>query len=83
MSNVSIPRFAVLNAVGALLWSATLAVVGFLLGNVLELLLGDLATVEMPLLIGLVVVAAAWLVHRHVRDRVTTGSARIKPDLRG
>jgi membrane protein DedA with SNARE-associated domain len=83
MSNVSIPRFTFLNAVGALIWSATLAVAGFLLGNLLELLLGDLARVEKPLLIGLVILAAVWLVHRHVRDHVTTGSARIKPDLRG
>lgn len=79
MSNVSIRRFTLLNAAGAVLWAATLAVVGYLLGNVLERLLGDLATIEKPLLIGLVVLAAAWIVHRHVRDHANGAAARAKP----
>src|SRR5262245_61894755 len=55
MSDVSLHRFTVLNALGALVWAATLAAVGYLLGNALELALGDLAKVEKPLLVGIVV----------------------------
>ena len=43
MSDVSLRRFTVLNALGALLWAVTLAAAGYLLGNVLELVLGDLS----------------------------------------
>jgi hypothetical protein len=38
-----------LNAFGALLWATTLAVAGYLLGKVLELVFGDLAAVANPL----------------------------------
>ena len=79
MSNVSLPRFTLLNALGAVLWAAALAVLGYLLGNVLELVLGDLAAVEKPLLIGIVILAALWIVHRHVSDH----AARAKPGPEG
>ena len=35
--------FTVLNALGALLWATRLAVAGYLLGDILELVFGDLA----------------------------------------
>jgi membrane protein DedA with SNARE-associated domain len=79
MSNVSLPRFTLLNALGAVLWAAALAVLGYLLGNVLELVLGDLAAVEKPLLIGIVILTALWIVHRHVSDH----AARAKPGPEG
>jgi membrane protein DedA with SNARE-associated domain len=79
MSNVGLSRFTLLNGLGALLWAATLAVLGHLLGNVLELVLGDLASVEKPLLIGIVVLTALWIVHRHVSDH----APRAKPDAAG
>jgi membrane protein DedA with SNARE-associated domain len=68
MSNVSLQRFTVLNAFGAFIWVATLAAAGYLVGNVLKLVLGDLATIEKPLLIGIVVLTALWVVWRHLRD---------------
>jgi membrane protein DedA with SNARE-associated domain len=70
MSRVSVPRFTVLNALGALLWAATLALAGYLLGNLLELVLGDLAAVEKPLLIGIVVLTVVWVVYRHGNDQL-------------
>jgi membrane protein DedA with SNARE-associated domain len=83
MSDVSLRRFTVLNALGALLWAATLAVAGYLLGNVLELVLGDLARVETPLLAGLIVLAVVWVVWRHVRDHASRAAAPAKPGPSG
>jgi hypothetical protein len=48
--------------------ATTLAVAGYLLGNVLELVFGDLAAVAKPLLIGHRRLIAAWLFYRHVSD---------------
>jgi membrane protein DedA with SNARE-associated domain len=78
MSNVSLQRFTVLNAAGAFLWATTLAVLGYLLGNVLELVLGDLARIEKPLLIGIVVLTAVWIIHRHVSDQAPRAAAGAK-----
>jgi membrane protein DedA with SNARE-associated domain len=68
VSRVSVLRFTVLNALGALLWAFTLAVAGYLLGNLLELIFGDLEAVEKPLLIGIVVLTVVWIVYRHGKD---------------
>jgi membrane protein DedA with SNARE-associated domain len=70
VSRVSVLRFTVLNALGALLWAVTLAVAGYLLGNLLELILGDLEAVEKPLLIGIVVLTVVWIVYRHGKDHL-------------
>jgi membrane protein DedA with SNARE-associated domain len=83
MSNVSVQRFTVLNALGAFLWAATLAVAGYLLGHVLELALGDLAMVEKPLLIGIVILTVAWILYRHVRDHPSGGAPRVKSGPHG
>jgi membrane protein DedA with SNARE-associated domain len=70
MSRVSVPRFTVLNALGALIWATALAVAGYLLGDLLELILGDLEAVEKPLLIGIVVLTVGWIVYRHGKDHL-------------
>jgi membrane protein DedA with SNARE-associated domain len=79
MSDVSLQRFTALNALGALLWATTLAAAGYLLGNVLELVLGDLSRVEKPLLVGLVVLAVVWVVWRQVRDHASRAAAPGSP----
>lgn len=66
MTHVSTVRFTVLNGLGALLWATTLAVAGYLLGNLLELVLEEVEAIEKPLLIGIVLVTVAWIVYRHV-----------------
>jgi membrane protein DedA with SNARE-associated domain len=63
----------VLNAFGSLLWATMLATAGYLLGDLLELVLGDLERVEKPLLIGVVLVALLWIVHRHLMDHLWRG----------
>jgi membrane protein DedA with SNARE-associated domain len=67
MSSLGTPRFTLLNGLGALLWATTLALAGYLLGNLIENLLGGLETVEKPLLIGIIVVTAAWIIYHHVK----------------
>ena len=66
MTHVGTVRFTVLNAIGALIWATVLGVAGYLLGNLIELLLEEVESVEKPLLIGIVVVAVAWAVYHHV-----------------
>jgi membrane protein DedA with SNARE-associated domain len=82
MSRVSAPRFTALNALGALLWAAILASGGYLLGNLLEVVLGDLATVEKPLLIGIVVLTVAWIVYRQGKNHLPGGAAAAEPGKR-
>jgi membrane protein DedA with SNARE-associated domain len=82
MSRVSAPRFTALNALGALLWAATLASGGYLLGNLLEAVLGDLATVEKPLLIGIVVLTVVWIVYRQGKNHLPSGAAGAEPGKR-
>lgn len=76
MSRVSAPRFTVLNALGALLWAAVLASGGYLLGNLLEAMLGDLATVEKPLLIGILVLTVVWVGYRQGKHHLAAGATR-------
>jgi membrane protein DedA with SNARE-associated domain len=83
MSRVGGPRFTVLNALGALLWAAILASCGYLLGNLLELVLSDLAAVEKPLLIGLLVLSVVWVVYRQSKNHVPGGAAGAEPGKRG
>ena len=48
-TSISLPYFALLNAVGALVWSACWAGAGYLVGKAAEQLLGDLARIEREL----------------------------------
>lgn len=76
MSTLGARRFTLLNALGALLWASALAVAGYLLGELIEQLLGDLEAIEKPLLIGFFVLAVAWSLHPHLkrhRRRITGG----------
>jgi membrane protein DedA with SNARE-associated domain len=67
MSSLGTPRFTVLNALGALLWATALALAGYLLGEMIEQALGEVEAIEKPLLIGIIVLAAAWVVWYHVK----------------
>jgi len=67
MSTLGVPRFTLLNGLGALLWATALAIAGYLLGDLIERLLGELEAIEKPLLIGIVVITAAWVVYHHVK----------------
>jgi len=66
MSNLGTPRFTLLNGLGALLWATALALAGYLLGDLIELILADIEAVEKPVLIALVVIAIAWAAYHHL-----------------
>jgi membrane protein DedA with SNARE-associated domain len=63
------PRYLLLNACGALLWSACWLGVGYALGAAAERLIGDLAKVERELFVGVILAAivAITLVKLHAR----------------
>jgi len=59
------PRFLVLNMIGAAAWSATIAVLGYMLGQGLESLLGNLRHVEKWVFAGVLFAAAVlWIIRR-------------------
>jgi membrane protein DedA with SNARE-associated domain len=65
MSPVSAIRFALLNALGAVLWACIVGGLGWAFGQVAESVLGDLRHLEGWLFLGVVAVAAiAWLVRK-------------------
>ena len=62
MSEVSVLKFAMLNMAGALLWSVSIASVGYYFGEILELLSVDLKYFEGAILICIITVGiGCWL----------------------
>ena len=70
LSRVSRGRFLFLNTVGALVWATVVGTGGFLFGQALEVLMGDLKRYEGEIL-GLVVLTgiAVWMIHAYRRRR--------------
>lgn len=72
-TRVGFARFAALNAIGALAWSACWAGAGYVLGKAAEHLLGDLAKVERELfiavIVALVLALVAWYAWRRRSGR--------------
>jgi membrane protein DedA with SNARE-associated domain len=70
LSRVSKGRFLLLNMIGALVWALIVGTGGFLFGQALESLIGDLKRFEAEIL-GLVVLAGAvvWVIHGYRRRR--------------
>ncbi len=68
LSNVTSSRFLILNAIGAALWALSLGVLGYALGQAVELLLGDMGRYEGPMAIGLLAAAVLWIVWHHARS---------------
>ena len=60
-SRIAPVRFLVLNMAGALAWSLVIGVMGYLFGNALEVLIGDVRRYELWLFIG---VAASGVLAR-------------------
>jgi membrane protein DedA with SNARE-associated domain len=65
LSKVSAKRFLVLNVIGALLWATSLGILGYLLGQALEGVLGDISSYEKPVAIALLFAAATWIGYHH------------------
>ena len=72
MSRISVPLFVILNTAGALVWTIAISLVGYLLGQAAEAMLGNVKRYETMLLTGLAGIGAiVWLWHR-LRHRNAT-----------
>ena len=60
MSDVSPGRFAGLNVIGAMLWAVVIGFLGYLCGQVLELIMGDIKHLEVPSFVGIAVIGGLW-----------------------
>ena len=79
MSPVSAWRFALFNALGAVLWALAIAALGWLFGAAAEAWLGEIRHLEGRLMIGLAVaLAIVWWI-RHARQRRRGESSGNKP----
>jgi membrane protein DedA with SNARE-associated domain len=73
MSDVSTGRFIFLNLIGAVLWAVVIGVLGYLCGHVLELIMGEIKHLEMPILIGIAVIGGLLIFwHRRRRGKALT-----------
>jgi len=64
VSGISPFRYLVLNALGGLLWAIVIGSAGYLFGNAVELVLGDIKKYELSLLVGMAVIGAVvWLIY--------------------
>ncbi|MGV8075262.1 MAG: DedA family protein [Syntrophobacteraceae bacterium] len=76
---ISYIRFLVLNILGALLWAASIGVLGYLFGNVFELFIGDIERHESYLFIGLAAIGTVvWCVHWLRRQKAAKRLAESK-----
>jgi membrane protein DedA with SNARE-associated domain len=67
-SGVPALRFVLLNAVGGAVWALCFGVLGYLLGQTLELLLGEVKRFEEAILLAIALIgAAAWFIGRSRR----------------
>lgn len=67
-SGISPVKFLILNAIGALIWAITVGTLGYLFGQVVEKVMGDIKHYEMWILGGIALMAiAVWLI-RYVRS---------------
>jgi len=64
MSAVSISKFVILNAIGALVWAVAVGSGGFLFGHVLESVIGKVKHYELRIM-GLIVASGilVWILH--------------------
>jgi membrane protein DedA with SNARE-associated domain len=67
MSDVSTGRFIVLNLIGAVLWALVIGFLGYLCGHVLELILGEIKQLEVPILVGIAVIGGLWFFFNRLR----------------
>jgi membrane protein DedA with SNARE-associated domain len=68
-SRVSSWRFAAYNAVGAVIWAVLIAGLGWTLGQAIESVFGEIRRLEAVVIVGVLVLAGAYALIRHVRRR--------------
>jgi membrane protein DedA with SNARE-associated domain len=80
MSSVPTSRFLLLNTISALIWAIVIGTGGYLFGNILEIILGDIKHYE-RFIIGAVVVIGMllWAVHRYHYRKMKAYRAKSPP----
>jgi len=69
MTGMSWTRFTVLNLAGAAMWSCAIAMIGYVVGEGLERVLGDIRRLEVWIILGVLAAAALLFGVRHLRAR--------------
>jgi membrane protein DedA with SNARE-associated domain len=67
LSRIRGVAFAPLNALGAAIWATTIALAGYLSGQLLELLVGDVQRIEGAVFLTLMLVSLGWWIARWLR----------------
>jgi len=76
MSGVSVARFALLNVLSAAAWAIVLGLAGYVLGNAIETLLGDVKRYELEIFLGIAATGGLlWVIQFARRVRSETGVA--------
>jgi membrane protein DedA with SNARE-associated domain len=72
LTRVPIPRFALLNMIGAALWAVGLGGAGYLLGEALEVFFKRLSEWDLPVFLAIAAIALVlWLIRRSRTPRVS------------
>lgn len=70
LSGISATRFMLLNAIAAVIWATSFGILGFLLGNSVEWLLGEVERYERPIALMLLALTVVWVAyHQWLRWR--------------
>ena len=56
-----------MNLIGAVLWALIIGFLGYLCGHVLQLIMGEIKHLEVPILIGVAVIGGLWIFYHHRR----------------
>lgn len=68
-SRISPSRFLVLNIIGASVWAIVVGILGYLFGNTLEILMGDIKKYELVIFAVLSVAGVfVWFIHLHKKS---------------
>jgi len=77
MSSVSTVKFVLLNAVGALVWAIAVGAGGYLFGNAIEALIGNIKHYELQAFAGIAVIGALiWIIYFNRRRKRRKSSMR-------
>jgi membrane protein DedA with SNARE-associated domain len=69
ISNITLRRFTVWNALGALVWSVLFGTLGYVFGGAFRLIFKDITHYEAPVIGGILAVGVAFWLFRHFRGR--------------
>jgi membrane protein DedA with SNARE-associated domain len=69
MSGVHPFRYLVLNGLGAIIWAIAIGVLGYLLGETVELFLEHVKRYELTILTGIILLAAAYWLYRWLKEQ--------------